>query len=185
MLMAVPVTVVCDRDDLVALYLAPGSSCMRPVVRAHDPAFLRNIAQRTWKLEDRPWTRTRRLALLRPNRRHMVSAFWSESGDFEGWYVDLIEPARRTAIGFDLTDLVLDVVIGRDLSWQWKDEDEFAEAQELGLISRETATEIEAEGRAVIDEVERGDPWWVEWKDWAPDPTWPIPAFQEGWDRVS
>jgi predicted RNA-binding protein associated with RNAse of E/G family len=61
---------------------------------------------------------------------------------------------------------VLDVVVEPDLSWRWKDEDEFAWSQEVGLISPAEAAAIRAEGLRAIEAIERRG--------------WP---YQDGWEH--
>jgi hypothetical protein len=54
-----------------------------------------------------------------------MNAFYdvSDSHQLAHWYVNFQRPMRRTAIGFDTFDLLLDLVIAPDLSrWDWKDE---------------------------------------------------------------
>lgn len=81
-------------------------------------------------------------------------------------------------------DQVLDIEISQDMKrWRWKDEDELAEAQTLGLISDERAGELRAEGEVVIENMEaRKPPFDEAWDNWRPDPSWPIPELPKGWD---
>lgn len=61
---------------------------------------------------------------------------------------------RRTPIGFDRTDHVLDAVIEPAIdSWAWKDEEEESEATALGLF-----TPCEADGIRMRAFVERHPP---------------------------
>ena len=52
--------------------------------------------------------------------------FQGGGGPFICWYVDLQEPFRRDADGIVTCDQSLDIVIGRDRRWRWKDEDHLA-----------------------------------------------------------
>ncbi len=54
---------------------------------------------------------------------HSVYVHWGRDGEFLGWYVNLEDPWRETALGFDTTDHLLDVWIDPDRTWRWKDED--------------------------------------------------------------
>ena len=90
--------------------------------------------------------------LVLPGAAHAVYVMW-EAGQtkLKCWYIDLQEPLRRTAIGFDTNDHLLDIVISADRSvWRMKDEDEFEEAVRLGVFSQEEAQAIRAEGERVI-----------------------------------
>jgi len=75
------------------------------------------------------------------------------------------------------------VVIDPDLSWRWKDEEELEEAVRLGLLTRQAADGIRAEGERVIARLEaRNPPFCDGWERWRPDPAWPIPQLPVGWD---
>jgi protein associated with RNAse G/E len=39
-----------------------------------------------------------------------------------GWYVNLQCPFRRTEVGIEAMDLMLDVVVDPDGTWRWKDD---------------------------------------------------------------
>jgi hypothetical protein len=58
-----------------------------------------------------------------PGAAHSVYAMW-EAGNknLRCWHINLSEPLRRTSIGFDSMDYLLDVVANPDRSeWRWKD----------------------------------------------------------------
>jgi predicted RNA-binding protein associated with RNAse of E/G family len=66
---------------------------------------------------------------------------------FEGWYINLAAPWRRTGIGFDTLDQILDVGVADDpSSWRWKDEDELAWAVQTGRCTRREAEDIKHHG---------------------------------------
>ena len=123
----------------------------------------------------------------RPGDAHAIGLFWQgPTWEFLGWYGNLQEPLRRTRIGFDSADQALDVQIAPDRTWRWKDEDEFASVQERGVISARDAVAIRDEGERVIAAVEANLwPFNAGWEHWRPDPAWPIPRIQEGWDMES
>jgi predicted RNA-binding protein associated with RNAse of E/G family len=109
---------------------------------------------------------------------HSFWAYWDDDWRFEGWYVNLQEPLRRSRFGFDTADNVLDLVVRDDLSWQWKDEDELAEAVQLGRFTAAEADALYEEGAratAVIDA--RAWPFDRDWSAWRPDPDWPEPPL--------
>jgi predicted RNA-binding protein associated with RNAse of E/G family len=82
-------------------------------------------------------------------------------------------------------DHLLDVVIDPDLSWRWKDEEELEEAVRLGLLTRQAADGIRAEGERVIAQLEAREPPFCDgWERWRPDPAWPIPELPAGWDEL-
>jgi predicted RNA-binding protein associated with RNAse of E/G family len=63
-------------------------------------------------------------------------------------------PMRRNSIGFEAMDLMLDVVVEPDLSWRWKDDDEFEEIVRCGIFDSELAHRVRSAAEAVIDDIE-------------------------------
>ncbi len=176
-----PEIVVHDKPGTLALYLPAGTPWKKPVSKDGMPL---RLTPEDWVLADHRWP-IESLRLVTPGASHSVLLLWSEGfGSFLTWYVNLEEPLRRTAIGFDYMDQVLDIEISRGLkSWHWKDEDELAEAQALGQISGERAGELRAEGERVIEQLcARKPPFDKDWETWRPDQSWPIPALPEEWD---
>ena len=179
-----PVTVVEDSPDRIALYHAPGTIWKRPVSTSGEPLRLQAPE---WELADLPWAGNAALRLTTPGAAHSVILWWEPaSWHFEGWYVNLEQSFRRTTLGFDYLDQVLDIVVAPDRSsWHWKDEDEFATAQELGVLTAAEATAIRTEGDRVIAAIEANAPPFCDgWEDWRPDPMWTLPGIPEGWDDV-
>ena len=173
-----PHVVVADSGDLVALHVAPGTP--GKVAEWHSSP-IRGQADREWAMKDHAWDSYRVLRLIRWGVAHSLELFYNGATDaFDGWYVNLQEPLRRGQLGFDTDDLVLDIWIEPDGSWQWKDDDELEEAVRLGRFSAAEAAAIRTEGERVLE----AWPFPTGWEDWRPDPTWPTPALPEGWDVV-
>jgi len=96
----------------------------------------------------------------------------------------LQDPVHRVATGFDTGDHVLDLDVGPDLRWRWKDEDEFAIAQQIGRFTPDQAAAIRAEGERVIADIEaRRWPFDGSLLDWRPDPSWPVPSVPDAWSE--
>ena len=116
----------------------------------------------------------------------MPHARWlDEHGYYRGIKVNLQARFRRTSIGFDTTDNALDIVMGTDLDWRWKDEDDVTARVAVGLTYPEEAAAFRAEGERVIVDIERrAYPFDQPWEDWRPDPTWTPPQLPEGWADV-
>jgi hypothetical protein len=125
--------------------------------------------ERTHEIE---W-QTNRVVWLTPfGAAHSIGHFWNAaSGAFRGYYINLQAPLRRTELGFDSLDHVLDIVVEPGGHWRWKDEDELAEAVQLGLFTPDEAVAIRAEGERVIANLPSLLP--TGWEDWLPDPAWP------------
>ena len=63
---------------------------------------------------DRNWTDNDVFSLNVPGAGHSIELMWEGRHENKGWYVHLQEPLRRTRIGFDTMDQMLDIVIGPD-----------------------------------------------------------------------
>jgi len=175
-----PMTVVRDDDDLIAVYMAIGTPWKRPV--APDGAILR-MPWRDWTLADDVWVRRSFLHLVRPGDAHASMVAFDDEAAFAGWYINLQEPLRRTRVGFDYMDQMLDIEVDQDLSWRLKDEAELQEEVDRGLISPYEADVVRREAGRVIEQIERrASPFADGWERWRPDPAWPVPGFLPTWD---
>jgi hypothetical protein len=175
---AFPHRFVSNDGGRLVFYIAPGTRGVW-MGRDHDGRYLER-----WAGADDPhphvWHTHHILWLARPEEAHMLGLLWDEGWSFRAWYVNLQAPLRETALGFDYTDWALDVVVAPDGTWAWKDEDDFAEAQRLGMFDPAAAAAIRAEGERVIAE----RPWPTGWEDWRPDPGWTLPPLPEDWART-
>jgi predicted RNA-binding protein associated with RNAse of E/G family len=79
--------------------------------------------------------------------------------------VQLQRPIVETPAGIETMDHALDIFVATDGTWQWKDEDDFCEAQALGVLSPGEAAEVRAEGERVI----ASPPWPTGWESWRPE----------------
>jgi predicted RNA-binding protein associated with RNAse of E/G family len=179
-----PAIAVRDDDDLAAFCIPPGTRWKAPV-RWNGTAL--RLPEDNWRLVDRLWTGHRILSFAWPDVAHAVLLFWEHGTDaFEGWYVNLQTPLRRSAVGFDYFDHALDALIAPDRSsWSWKDEDELEEAVARGIFTTEEASAFREEGeRAVRRVLDREPPFDEPWEEWRPDPAWRVPTFPIGWDEL-
>jgi hypothetical protein len=174
-----PMTVVHDRPDEVALFLGEGTPFK--TVDGLEP-----LARGDWKWIDRRHARSDVLMLLAPGEWYAVwLMWWHDSGEFWQWYVNLQLPFTRRPVGFDTADKTLDITVDPSGAWKWKDEDEFAYAQELGLITALEAAEVRRAADKAIACIEaRRYPFDGEWLAWRPDPGWRIPGIAAGWDEA-
>ncbi|WP_433348187.1 DUF402 domain-containing protein [Micromonospora sp. CA-111912] len=136
------------------------------------------------------WNGPSVLKFLPVGAAHSVWWFSDADGRFANWYVNLEEPGVRwddgDVVGVDIIDQDLDVVIRPDRSWEWKDEEEFAERLALPddyWVADEAA--VRAEGLRVIARAEAGEfPFDGTWCDFTPPPGWEVPEkLPDGWDR--
>lgn len=176
-----PTRVIHD-DDVVGLYLPRGARVMWPGPELRKEAIRKYVAGE-WRIDEFEWIDNDVLILLRPGDAYSPQLYSNATSKF--WYVNLQEPFRRTELGFDTWDHLLDLVVAHDLSsWTWKDEDELAEGVEVGLVTSSFADSARTTGEHVIGLVERGDVWWARWSGWTPDPSWPTPTLPAAWDVV-
>jgi hypothetical protein len=174
--MSWPYRVIQDSDELVALFIPRGANVKGWSGSGPDR-----------RLEDIRW-RSETLRLMFPGAQHSIWLFWGHYSDdraFSGYYVNMEEPFRRTAIGFDTNDHMLDITVAPDLGWRWKDEDHLAERVVSGIYSEEFARSVREEGERVIEKIEgRASPFCDGWEAFTPDPSWPLPELPAGWDTV-
>jgi hypothetical protein len=109
-----------------------------------------------------------------------VFLFQHADGSLRGWYVNLERPQRRTKLGFDYEDELLDVWAPVGGEPELLDEDELDEAVRLGFVSTEQADEIRANAERVLAK----PPWPTGWEDWQPEPGWQVPDLPPGWDQL-
>jgi hypothetical protein len=176
-----PALVVRDEPEHTMLLVPGGVACGVPV--GEDGAELR-LPDRPWHLEVRERGPNPILSFAWPGTPYAVLRWTTEQGT-PMWYVNLQDPLERTTIGFDTTDHALDVIVGLDGTWAWKDEDELAEAVEDGLFTADEVATFRADGeRALARILDREPPFDRDWSAWRPDPGWREPTLPEGWDRT-
>ena len=174
-----PATVVEDSPGRSVFYVPPVVHALEPQDEQGAPL---RMPDRDWHLQDTEWRHARVLSFAFPDTPYVVLASWDpETDEFRGWYVNLQSPLRRTDVGFDTREHVLDVLIPPDRSsWAWKDEDELAEAVEEGLFSEDDVAAFRAAGeRAVEQIILREPPFDEDWEGWRPDPAWATPELSE------
>ena len=132
------------------------------------------------------WThrpRVGRRPQLRVTRRgdpYSVFLFQHDDGRLRGWYVNLERPQRRTELGFDYEDELLDVWVALGAEPELLDEDELEEAVARGFFSVERADAVRANAEGVLAD----PPWPTGWEDWRPQPGWQVPTLSPGWERL-
>lgn len=138
-----------------------------------------------WSLKGTGWSIST-LWFMPAQAWYSVWLSWDDDGKHLGWYVNFQEPFRRTKVGFQTMDLMLDIVVQPDRTWEMKDEDEFSELLARSLISQETAERVEEAVATVLSAIQRGAvPFNEEWVKWRPDPSWPTPRLLAGWEEVT
>jgi predicted RNA-binding protein associated with RNAse of E/G family len=165
--------VVEDRPDALVLWIPRGSQTMIPAGEAVLPSGDWRLVEGSFGLNA--------LRVTRPGEAHSVLHFFADDGAFHRWYVNLETPLIRSHVGFDFTDLFLDLSVTPDGIWRWLDEHELEQAVTVGVLSPEEAAAARAEGERVIAHW----PFPTGWEDFRPDPAWPVPLLPAGWESVS
>jgi hypothetical protein len=180
---AYPAIVVEDAASLVALYIPCGVNG-RNVDKKPTPQEL--LSPEKIRIVESRWHRTDVLMLIVPGDAFSTYVMWNSGTQvLDCWYINLQEPIRRTRIGFDTMDHMLDVVVSPDMStWRWKDDDEFSEAERVGFYSPEKAREIWAEGeRAVKLVTSQRRSFYEKWKTWQVQTGWALPQLSPLWEN--
>jgi hypothetical protein len=180
-----PCRVVEDRDDLVALFIAAGSSYKAGPKKS--AAQKRPQSRSPLPPEEYVW-RHDTLRLMIPGRAHSVSMFWERQAGTRRllkYFVNLEEPFRRTAVGFDTQDHTLDIEVTPELAWRWRDEEELVNHVAEGFYTAALAAAAREEGERVIEAMRRLDHECMRgWPEWHPPPEWQVPVFVDGWDTT-
>lgn len=164
--MHMPVRVVEDSGETLAVYLAPGTPF--------------TFVDGNWPWDGtHPWLGRRWeghgvLQLMRAGDPAAIWVFWEGSQRrHAAWYVNLQEPFRRVDGGVDTFDLELDYVVAPDGSWRRKDDEKLDAWVARGRWTAAEVAEIRAVGARVERELAAGRRWWDgRWAEWAPPPGW-------------
>ena len=188
---AYPATVVADNAFGTMLFLREGSPMKRRIqpdgapIPRDMPYATRAVIPHA--VGDTIWRENHALVILREGVAHDIRLFWRAADwTFRGWYVNPIEPPRRTPIGFDTSDHILDLVVRPDRTWEWKDVQDFADATAYGRFTDGEAEAIRAEAARLIPDIEAGAwPFDDSLIDWRPDPAWwsELPTMPETWNE--
>ena len=164
-----PVIVVRDEPDLLAVYLSEGAPFTFP--EGDWPAPHPWSGQSSWQGHGI-------LMLHRPGDGYAVWVFWAgERRVFDRWYVNFEQPLQRTDDSVETHDHELDLWSRDGRTWHWKDEELLAKRVVQGWVTRDEASAIRREAQRVHDELCRAGPWWDRaWASWAPPPSRRIPT---------
>jgi hypothetical protein len=180
-----PCRVVEDREDLLALFIAAGSPFKAgPKLTA---AQKRRQPHSALPPDEYVW-RNDVLRVMIPGRSHSVLIFWAhEAGKRRllKYFINMEEPFRRTAVGFDTQDHTLDIEVTPDLDWRWRDEGELLNHITEGYYTEALAEAARVEGESAIASMRRLEHECMRgWPEWSPPNAWGVPAFVAGWDTT-
>ena len=173
-------TVVEDAEEQITLFIPAGARWMAPFRNGERL----KIQEAEYELVEQPY-KANVLSFAWPGNPAAVLLFYGPDWSPSHWYVNLEDPLRRSPVGFDTLDHKLDVIVELDGSWRWKDEDQFVEVIERGLLDPREEERLRAEAEDAVRRIaEREPPFDRHWFGWRPDPAWPPPTLPDGWDRV-
>jgi predicted RNA-binding protein associated with RNAse of E/G family len=186
---ALPGRVLADDGHSLTLARWPGARClvngewvtaMESGRQEDRDAALVALGRGDWKVVPFTWHTTAVVNMLEASRWFSVHRFHdSESGALLCWYVNFQRPYARADGGIDTLDLIVDLVVGPDLGWAWKDEQEYAGARRLGLVTEDDHRSVTAardEALALVEAVE--PPFSADPPTWLPSPDWPVPMLR-------
>ena len=182
-----PMIVIQDTPGLVALYRPAGVCSKRRRGMAGNQITGYERKHKQWTLADVVRDDVSVLRLTIPGEAYSVLVFRdARLGNFMHWYINLEEPQRRSTMGFDYTDSILDVVVEPDLKrWRWLDEDELHEAVALEMVPREKVAALYAKGAEARDLIMSRRSPFNSWERWQPDRPCSVPMLPEEWDQLS
>jgi protein associated with RNAse G/E len=184
-----PTILVKDSPGEIVMALLPGAEC---IAEESYPKGKKNgkrrwdFINRDWQLAKYTWKTNRLLLLFEPEKCYSTIFFWNDSSDdFLCYYINFQLPFKRHDCAVDTLDLDLDLVIHPDLTYEWKDEDDYQKAISHGVILPEWVQEIDIATSEVMDRLEKRQyPFDGSWLDWKPDATWSPPKLPANWDKI-
>jgi protein associated with RNAse G/E len=184
-----PTLLVKDSPEEIVLTLLPGTEC---IAEETYPNGKRNGKRRwyfvdhDWNLARYTWKTNRLLLLFELQKYYSIILFWNHaSNEFLFYYVNFQLPFKRNAASVDTLDLDLDLIIHPDLSYEWKDVEDYQNAISHGPILPGWSEEIEKSTDEVMGRLEtRHYPFDGSWLDWKPDPNWKPPRLPGNWDKI-
>ncbi len=189
-----PVTVVDDLPSHIVLYSHPNTQIVSRVIEsryslnlsARIDLYIEMLDPNLGDLKNSTSSDKHVLTLTPINSLHSIWLFWTGDWIFENWYVNFQSPVRRMRHGIQIHDYALDIVVQPDMSWSWKDVDEFEELISRRFFTADHVSSIRAESDRMIRAIEEnGTPFSDSWESWRPDPDWPIPTLPDDWDVVN
>lgn len=185
---AYPERVLADDGATLAVAHWPGVECLvngewataMTTGRQDDrDAALAAFARGDWDLVPWTWHSTGLVHLLEDGRWFSINRIHDpDSGELRCWYVNFQRPFTRVDGGIDTLDLLVDLVVGPDLRWAWKDEGEYAQGHRLGVITDAEHRQVTAAREKAVAMIEaREAPFCDPPPTWRPDAAWSLPSL--------
>lgn len=184
---AYPTRVLDHTADRLALVHWPGVEVLVPTTwiawlnGAGDDVrqqALPNLARGHWNLDRWTWKTTTWVHLLQPGRWFSLNAvIEDDTGELRHWYINFERPYVETRPYIDTFDLLLDLVVAPDGAIRWKDESDYQQVLNLGIISPDEHRQVKKAREEALAFVRQKFPFDEEWADWRRDPAWPLPVL--------
>jgi uncharacterized protein DUF402 len=153
------VIVMQDTSEELVVALLPGTECIAPegyLTGKNNGKHRWNFKDKIWESENYTWHTNRLLILLEPGKYYATMYFWhNTSNEFLCYYINFQLPFQRSHCGIDTLDLDLDLIINPDLSYEWKDIEDYHKAIDHEIILPEWTRAIDAAKKEILDKVER------------------------------
>lgn len=183
---AVPHRVISSTPDELVTYVPTGAMATMASNRGlpgtehltRDERKLQALRTRQARVVEVPET-PNKLFIYRPDRWSRVNLGWDQdTGAFCGWYINFELPAKRTPAGIASMDLVVDIWVHDDRTWQWKDRDDFWSVIDDHTLESEIQDHVDAETAQLLRELQASSgPFADHWRDFRPDAEWSTPTL--------
>lgn len=188
-----PVTVVEDSLSHIALYSHPRTPFVSRGIENRRSLtlpelidlYIETLDPSVGEFTDRLSPDIHILTLTPPDAWHSVWLLWSAEWEFRNWYVNFQAPIRRVPRGIQVHDYALDIVVKPDLTWSWKDEDEFEALVARVFFSDKKVSSIRDAAVRLVKVIESGgSPFCDGWENWRADERWPEPRLPVDWSAM-
>ena len=144
-------------------------------------AALEDLARGGWGMAEWAWRWNSVVSEVVSDRWFSVARMYNQDGALDCWYVNFERPPAWHAAGWDTLDLTVDLVVEPDGAWRWKDEDEYAHARRLGVVSDAEHAAVRAAREQAVAAVQAREGLFGEdpAKRWRPDPAWRRPSLAD------
>jgi hypothetical protein len=180
-----PATVVEDSERALVLYFAAGSSYLNGDFMLGRARYERTLEERVavfldpapLDYEERE-VRRHVVSILPPGAMHAVWYFWDRAWQPTECFVNLQAPYERRGQEIAITDYYLDIAMTADLSWRWKDVDEFEAMCQHGAFDATRREATWEEARRVAASIDAREwPFSEPWPRQLIDEAWPVPRI--------
>ena len=189
-----PVTVVRDTPSHIALYSHPETQIVTRGIENRGALslseridlYLRSRDPSVGKFRDAISSDNHVLTVTRPNSWHSVVVVLVFRLEVQVLVRQFPISVTPYATWRRVSRFCTRHCVQPDMSWGWKDVDEFEEliAREFFTSKQESSIQVEADKMVATIE-SRGQPFCDGWENWRPDLGWPAPPLPEDWSETA